>query len=145
MKTDEAFNNNKYNDFDLGKETILQMIPKFGCVISVPLDYMHLILLGVMKKLITLWLSKPLTVRLSTKNINEITKGLIILKHTTPFKFARKPRSILKYTHWKATEFRTFLLYTGPIVLKGILSDKMYDNFISLHTAIAILVSDKRL
>lgn len=72
MKTDEEFARNVYDDFDSGRESILKTIPRFGCNSSVPIDYMHLILLGVMKKLIGLWTTGPLKVRLSAVNINKI-------------------------------------------------------------------------
>ena len=42
---------------------------------------------------------------------------------------------------WKAVEFRYFLLYAGPIVLKGLVSEVQYNNFLMLHTAISLLVS----
>lgn len=43
--------------------------------------------------------------------------------------FNRKLRPFDEFTHWKATEFRTFLLYTGPVALKHILKTEMYENF----------------
>ncbi|KAF0749123.1 Uncharacterized protein FWK35_00016978 [Aphis craccivora] len=33
--------------------------------------------------------------------------------------FSRLPRSLDVLEYWKATEYCTFLLYTGPILLKG--------------------------
>ncbi len=55
--------------------------------------------------------------------------------------FSRKPRSLSEFKQWKATEFRQFLLYTGPVVLKGRLSTRMYKNFMLLSIAVRILLS----
>lgn len=35
--------------------------------------------------------------------------------------------------------FRNFLLYTGPVVLRNILQEKIYIHFLTLHAAITIL------
>lgn len=42
---------------------------------------------------------------------------------------------------WKATEMRQFLLYTGPFVLKDVLSHECYVHFHSLRIAMTILLS----
>jgi len=42
---------------------------------------------------------------------------------------------------WKATEFRFFLLYTGQIVLKKMISDECYTNFMALNISMTILLS----
>ena len=39
-----------------------------------------------------------------------------------PLKFARQAQVLLEVKRWKAIEFRQFLLYSGPTVLKGVLS-----------------------
>lgn len=44
---------------------------------------------------------------------------------------------------WKATEFRLFLLYLGPIVLKPVLEIAKYLHFLSLFTAIRLLCENK--
>lgn len=45
----------------------------------------------------------------------------------------------LAYCRWKATEFRQFLLYTGPVVLYAVLSAPVYNKFMSFSFAILIL------
>lgn len=118
----------------------MHSIPHFGIVSNVPLDDMHLVCLGVAKKLITLWLSgQPLSVRLPSKDVNRVSSSLESLVVTVPHEFARTPRSLSEVLHWKATEFRMFLLYTSPIVLKSVLSKDVYLNFLTLHVVIRIL------
>lgn len=141
LKTDEEFERKLYNEYDSDVEPILKNIPGFSFINSIPLDYMHLVLLGVMKRLITLWTMGPLKVRVQFKDLQKVSKKLLTLRHSIPLEFSRRPRSISDYVHYEATEFRTFLLYTGPIALKNILSDELYDHFLLLHLAITILVS----
>src|SRR5580765_5958558 len=101
---------------------------------------MHLICLGVVKKLILLWIKGPLSIRLSRRAINRISYLLILLRCTTPSDFVRKPRSLKDVKQWKAVEFRNFLLYIGPVVLRYTLKKDMYHHFLTHHTAITILV-----
>lgn len=42
--------------------------------------------------------------------------------------------------YWKAIEFRTFLLYIGPLALRYI-EKRYYNHFMLLHSAIRILAS----
>lgn len=112
-----------------------------GMVSQFPLDFMHLVCLGVMRKLIGLWIKGPLPTRLGMQRLNLISAALLTFSVTLPREFARKGRSLSEVDRWKATEFRTFLLYTGPVALKHHLSDAMYSNFMLLHVAIRILCS----
>jgi len=58
-----------------------------------------------------------------------------------PREFSRKPRSLSEYKQWKATELRLFLIYVGPVVLKGVLSRDMYSNFMALSVVMRLLLS----
>lgn len=140
LRTDEDFANNKYDDFQTG-ETILKLIPNFGLISSVTLDYMHLICLGIVKKLILLWIKGPRAVQLSQQLLNQISGALLNLQNSVPNDFVRRPRSLKDVKLWKATEFRQFVLYTGPVVLKDILKKDIYINFITLHIVVTILAS----
>ena len=95
---------------------------------------MHLICLGVVRKLVWLWLCSPLELRrrLSAHQVAEISDNLISMKPFIPKEFARKPRSLSEWQRWKATEFRQLLLYTGPVVFASKLPDAVYHNFLLL-------------
>ncbi|XP_051165496.1 uncharacterized protein LOC127291123 [Leptopilina boulardi] len=138
LKTDE-------DEIESDVYPIFADLPGFGFISSVPLDYMHLILLGVMKRLITLWIKGPAKVRISMNQVDNISKMLLKLRHSCPVEFARRPRGLSDYVHWKATEFRTFLLYTGPIVLKKVLKSDVYAHFLLFHSAVTILVNENHI
>ena len=87
----------------------------------------------------------PLQVRLGAVPVNKISQKLLILRYSTPNGFARRPRTLLEYAFWKATEFRTFLLYTGPIILKNILPRELYSYFLLFHSAVTILISESHI
>jgi len=58
---------------------------------------MHLVCIGVVKKLVTLWLEGPLTVRIPLSVVKRISVNLIEIQKCTPNDFARKPRGLTKY------------------------------------------------
>ena len=108
-----------------------------------PLDYMHLCCLGVMRELLWAWLKGPLSCRISQRQKYLILHFLIHIANFIPSEFARKSRSLAELARWKATELRTFLLYTGPVVLFNILPTRLYNHFLIFHVAIKILVNEK--
>lgn len=62
---------------------------------------------------------------------------------TRPKEIHRKIRSLNHIKFWKGTEFRTFLLYLGPVILKCVLPVDQYALYMKLHTAVTICSSDK--
>ncbi len=112
----------------------------FGMVSGFPLDYMHLICLGVVRRLISLWMQGP-SGKLSQNIVSSISDQLAIVRPYISKEFSRKPRSMSEFKQWKATELRQFLVYTGPVVLKSFLSKELYTNFLCLSVATRILLS----
>lgn len=107
-----------------------------------PIDYMHNICLGVMKKLLKYWVGGNLNVRLPSAATNAISNKLKIFKNFAPSEINRKPRPLSELSHFKATEFRTFLLYTGIVALKDNIDLGLYNNFLLFHTAIILLITN---
>lgn len=114
-----------------------------GLVSNVTFDYMHLVCLGVMKKLLTTWVTGKYTknTKFSARQLSLLSKRLQIIAAYCPREFARRPTFIHEYHKFKATEHRQILLYTGVVVLKDILRKSAYIHFLFLHAALRILVS----
>ncbi|KAA3670175.1 uncharacterized protein DEA37_0010821, partial [Paragonimus westermani] len=107
----------------------IDMVPTF------PLDYMHL----VMERMLNLWLFSPVdrNLRLSVNSVTVISARISDLQADFP----RCCRSLTEVERWKATEFSQFLLYIGPVVLRGILDPCKGRNFLDLLKCIHILSS----
>lgn len=106
---------------------------------NLPLDYMHLICLGVTKKMLHLWTKGYHISRLRAAHMQELSNDQIGLREYIPMEFARRPRGLNELDRWKATEYRMFLLYLGPIILQKYLNADYFEHFCVLHTAIRIL------
>ncbi|CAH0563111.1 unnamed protein product [Brassicogethes aeneus] len=118
-RTHESFVTKMYPEHHTGT-SILLTIPNIDIITDVPLDYMHLVLLGVVKKLLCgIWCTGPPPHKFSSLQIKNVSDLLENLKSFIPSEFARKPRSLKEVKRWKATEYRQFFLYTGPVVLKN--------------------------
>src|ERR1700704_3392313 len=98
---------------------------------DVPLEYLHLILYGAMKRLLTLWVDGTNHFKFSEADIQEISFKHIKAGDTKPSEINKPNRSLKCLSFWKATELRTFLLKTGPVVLRGHLSAELYNHFLS--------------
>lgn len=139
LRTDDAFSNRDDEAHHTGSSPFLQL--PCGLITCFPLDYMHLICLGVVRRIIHLWIHGPPSCKLSQSIICTISEQLLVMQKHIPKEFSRKPRSLSEYKLWKATELRLFLLYTGPVALKGLLSPDVYTNFLDLSVAVRLLLS----
>jgi len=134
-------------DFELMRDENHHIIPcplrplRVGFVSQFGIDYMHMACLGVMRRLLLYWKGPvgPLSVRLPRNSVLEISKHLAIFAAHSPVEFARKARSVDDVLKWKATEFRQLMLYSGPFILRGVLSDSVYKHFLLLYVGLRIL------
>lgn len=91
--------------------------------------------------MILIWLKGPLKNRIGSFVRNRISDDLFNLRHYIPSEFARRPRGFAHIERWKATEYRQFLLYTGPIVLKRQVDGIIYQNVILISVSLHILLN----
>lgn len=104
-------------------------------VVQTPFEYMHLVLLGIVKKTLSAFVSGKYgkNTKLSKYQIDIISNRLNNIVSYCPREFNCKPRSISEYGNFKATECRQFLLYTGIVVLFGIVNPDAYNHFLLLY------------
>ncbi len=138
LRTNESFrsrSNPQHHKFDTPFLSLeIDMIWQF------PLDPMHCVDLGVTKRLLVkVWKEGSRSSRLSQGQLARISNFNVAISSFFPTQFNRKPRALDEVKLWKATEFRTFLLYVGPVVLKTILDKSEYELFLSLSIGVAIL------
>lgn len=108
-----------------------------------PIDYMHQVCLGVMRKLLSKWLPTPNSrAIISHGDMTRATERLMRIKACITTDFGRKPQPLSNHLHFKATELRQFLLYTGRHVMADLLPRAHFDNFSCFSIACCILVSE---
>ena len=104
---------------------------------------MHCVLEGVTKRLLDTWVSstfKPFY--LSKQKIQRIDTSLTAQR--PPHDFSRAPRCIQKHRkHWKASEFRNWLLFYSLPLLIGSLPPLYIHHFALLVCSIHILLQPK--
>lgn len=145
-RTDELFGALQYDNHqtdqsplqDLGVELVTGMV----------LDSMHLVYHGVVRRILNCWktgkgVQEPKVTKISSRQVDVISGKLINLRHHIPREFARKPRSLFELDRWKASQLRQFLLYTGLVVLKTEISDRLYEIFMCLSLPIFLLSSER--
>ncbi|XP_067633130.1 uncharacterized protein [Eurosta solidaginis] len=140
MRTDSSFKEKLQKEHHLTLDQNLLETINVGCVTQFPIDYMHCVCLGVTRQLVKLWVkNKNESYSLSKSQIENLSFENIVLKKQFSSEFPRVPRTIDELDRWKATEYRSFLLYSGPYVLQNKLDEKRYRHFCKLHFATRIL------
>ncbi|XP_067203635.1 uncharacterized protein [Linepithema humile] len=141
-RTDYTFRNFIDPHHHNAASPLLFITPPINMINDIILDSMHLCYLGVMKRLIDAWMSTNLKVKFSQNQRKELSMRMLTIKRQQPIEFDRKMRPITDYLKFKATEYRFFLLFAGPILLKRILEKNKYEHFILLHAACRMLSSE---
>ena len=144
LRTNQSFRNKTNEEHHLYTADSPFLALNIDMIQQFPIDYMHCLCLGVMKHLLLIWLGKDRMFnsrRYRISSINTANKRLEIISKNIPKDiFSRRPRSLDFVKYWKATEYRQFLLYTGHIVLKDLIPECYYNNFLMLNAASLILL-----
>ncbi|KAL1448276.1 hypothetical protein WDU94_013978 [Cyamophila willieti] len=147
LRTHRAFLCQDDDGYHTGNTPLIQL-PALKFPHSFPLDYLHVVCLGVVRTMMKTWLGPAHPCKLPASVVSHISSMLLNMQSCIPVEFNRKPRSLGDLNRWKATEYRQFLLYTGPVILKVAFKHlsnykQMYDHFMTLSVAIYLLVSPK--
>lgn len=141
MRNDTDFRNKKYGNHHKRDSPFLQL--PIDMIEDFPVgDSLHLLDLGIMKRLLFGWrdgnLGRLIT-KWSSRDIAKVTQ--FILSCRMPKEIHRNLRGLQDLSNWKATEYRTFLLYFSFIILMDVLTDKPYHHFLCFFCAVTICSS----
>ncbi|XP_049283990.1 uncharacterized protein LOC125764134 isoform X1 [Anopheles funestus] len=134
-RTDELFRANAYPTHYKNPTPLTDVI-NFDMIKDIPVaDELHLLYLGVMRKILLIYMGKlGKQSKFSPKAIEEISTTLRLLK--LPSEIPRRMRGLNCIKVWKGTEFQSFLLYASVVVLKGRITDDAYNHFMLLFCAV---------
>ncbi|XP_074112816.1 uncharacterized protein LOC141536290 [Cotesia typhae] len=113
--------------------TELLRLKHLDCVWSLPVDYMHGVLLGVSRQLWSIWTTPKTPYYLTSKNREEIDKRYLSIKR--PHEIHRLTRSIKTMAKWKASEWESWLLFDSLPCLDGILKKSALIHIVYLCLA----------
>ena len=141
LRTDFSFRQRVQEEHHLGDPDL----EKLNCdmVLDFPNFPQHLIDLGVARKMMIKWIVGPRPHKLRPAQIQQLSIRMVELQVFIPFEFARIPRSLDFFPQLKSTELALFNSYVGPIVLKNILPEREYKNFLVFHVAVKLMSSKK--
>lgn len=135
-----------FRDYDDNKHhtdvSLLLAIRSLDPVHDFILDPMHLLYEGVMKRLFEYWFGDVNNDgKISAVQKLELNRRSAMIKGDIPREFHRKMRSTEQFKLMKGTELKFFLDYPGPVLVKELLKDDQFKNFVSLHAANRLLSS----
>lgn len=140
LRCDDDFLNPNQIDHHTGVPILREL--DLGLITQVYIDYKAVVCMGVMKRLLELWITKgKLDYRLNKKMVTIISNELEMISKGIPKEFTAKPKSLNDIKNWDAYDFRQFLLYYGPVVLHKRLPQKYYVNFLHLNLAMRIMIN----
>ena len=113
----------------------------FDIIGDVTPEYMHTVTLGVVKKNVGMWCSRSSQFKVRLDDVPKMSERLMECGDWCPTEMGRRPRSLHFRDKFKATEWRSLLLYTGFYVFKGILTDSRYEHHLLLACAMKLLLS----
>ncbi len=113
-------------------------------VASIPVDYMHAVLEGVVKMLMNFWFNSSHHGQPQYLGRQLAVIDAQFLRQCPPSEFSRPPRSIKKHLkYWKASEFRNWLLFYSLPLLLGHLPSLYWHHYALLVCALHILLKDR--
>ncbi|XP_032687037.1 uncharacterized protein LOC116851584 isoform X2 [Odontomachus brunneus] len=123
--------------------SILMLLPVFNIVTSFTPDYLHSILLEVVKTFTEAWFDSAYHDKpwyLGTKTTIFDRK---LLKIKPPCEITRTPRSINERKMWKGSEWKHFLLYYPMICMQNVMPTAYLKHWFYLVFSMYILLQEK--
>ena len=99
-RTDEKFQNYQHPQHQKVASPLINAGIK--CIEQFPLDYMHMVCLGVVKRIVSFLKRGPRICKLSCQQLEVISEQLVSFNGLFPSEFSRQPRSLFESDKWKS-------------------------------------------
>ncbi|KAE8741816.1 hypothetical protein FOCC_FOCC012648 [Frankliniella occidentalis] len=139
LRTDESFRLQENKDHHTGECPLVALpINMVDCFV---VDYMHQCCLGTQKRLLLFYFGKaPKKSRIQVAKRTILNTDLDRYGKKCPRDFQRRPRSLMHYKKFKATEFRQLMLYTGIVYFKDAFeSVDLYHHFLLFSLSMRVV------
>jgi len=117
--------------------SILISVSNFDIVWSFPFDYMHTILLGIVKHIWELW-AKTSSIHLTAAKIKNIDESLLKIK--PPHDVRKLPHAISDQSNYKAKDWKSWLLYYSIPICLDYIPKKYIHHYALLVKCVYILL-----
>lgn len=124
-----------------GPGSCLATLPQHDIVKGMSIDYMHCVLINIVRLLISLWFESKYSSELWSCCRSESVVDARMESIQPPNFITRAPRGVSKRKFWKASEYRSWLFFYSLPVMWGILHTDYYQHYVLLCEAIYILNS----
>ncbi|XP_064460291.1 uncharacterized protein LOC135370470 [Ornithodoros turicata] len=119
--------------------TILFQLAFFFFPMNFVVDHMHAVCLGFVRSTASLWFGHkgnayPYHIGNMIPEVDRRLNGMKVIWEIT-----RLPRSLTEWKYWKASEWRNWLLFYSPVVLKGLLPKRYFLNWLKFVHIMHIL------
>lgn len=140
-RTNESFRRRSQRRYHKGLLPILKIKPALNMIFIFVLEYVHLFCEEMMKRLLFFWFIVGGQNNVGQQVKKGVSRRIRMIRRCIHIGFQRKIQTLKALKKWKATEFRFFFLYCGPIVLFNQLNAMKYKKFLLLHIACRLLYS----
>ena len=113
---------------------------KLDMVGSFVADYMHIVLLGVTRQVTGLWLDSTESDQDFSLRARVSALDAQLAKIRPPDSVSRLPRPISQACRWKASEWRSWLLFYSLPLLRGMLPGQYFNHWMHLVSSIYLLL-----
>lgn len=140
-RTDQEFREKKYGPHHKKDSPFLRlpvdMIQDFPVA-----DSLHLVDLGIMKRLLVGWRNGNFGKYITKWRATDTeTVSCFLIRSKLPSEIHRAVRGLDCISHWKASEYRSFLLYLSIVILPDVLSQDAFSHFLTFFCGITICSS----
>lgn len=143
LRNDDSFRSQRQPNHHKTK-SLIEKLPVDMIRDFITSDPLHLLELGIMKKYLRRWTNGERGYQFKWQEHEKLLVNAMLVQanYETPSDIHRAVRVLQDLAYWKGTEYRSFLLYFGIIVLKDVVSEAEYNHFLWLFCAVRICSSD---